>query len=267
MKNSRRSRGGRPHNDEKITSALDVNEAVTPRQRRRKISPLTPKTENQERFISAINNKQIVFGIGNAGCGKTYIAAREAARMLEERQVEKIILTRPPVEVGTPIGFLPGELEDKMRPYMASFGRGFTDQLGSGHFEYLLQSKVIEVVPLGFMQGLSFDFPTAVLFDEAENATPKEFKMFLTRAGEGARMIITGDPSQRMINGPCGLTDATKRIGKLGEVAVISFGRQDVVRSGVVRKILDAYDDDQFALTDSQASFDLPEFIKNGASR
>lgn len=225
--------------------------------------PLSPKNTAQADYISSIKRKTITFGLGPAGAGKTYVASRIAARMLLDREVDKILLTRPAVEAGRPIGFLPGELEEKMAPYVASYRRGFVDELGEGHYEYLVRAKRIDISPLNFMQGLSWDDPTIVLFDEAENATPKEMKMFLTRIGENARVVISGDETQSMISGKSGMIDSVERIGHLKEVGVVRFTRADIVRSGVVRKILDCYDD---AITEQKSLFDLPEFITNGVN-
>lgn len=203
---------------------------------------LEAKTEAQRRYINSIRHSRITFGIGPAGVGKTYVAARVASEMYKSGEIEKIILTRPAVESGQSIGFLPGELEEKMAPYIASYGRGFGDGLGEGHFLYLMKYKIIEVVPLNFMQGRSFDIPTLVLFDEAENATPAEMKMFLTRMGEGARMVIDGDPKQKMIRSKSGLIDGVDKTRYIKGVDVVEFSRDDIVRDPMIKEILDAYE-------------------------
>ena len=230
----------------------------------KKKGPLKPKTEAQRQYISSIKHNRITFGIGPAGTGKTYTLARTAAEMLTSNDIEKIYLTRPAVESGRSIGFLKGDLAEKMQPYMASYGQGFKDGLGAGRFEYEVESSGrIEIVPLNFMQGRSFDERCLVLFDEAQNATPWEMLMFLTRMGEGARMIVEGDPKQCMLNGKSGLIDGCEKLRYLDCVGVVEFTRDDIVRDGMIQKILDAYDQDTGSDGDQQ--FELPGFIKNGS--
>jgi phosphate starvation-inducible protein PhoH and related proteins len=234
-----------------------IMEAPLPR-RAASSTPLNPKTAAQADYIASIKRNQVTFGIGPAGVGKTYLAARIAGEMLAMKHVRKIVLTRPAVESGRSIGYLPGELEEKMAPYIASYGPGFRDAMGQGTFEYHLAKKSIEIVPLNFMQGLSWDEPTIALFDEAENATPEEMKMFLTRIGEQARVVIDGDPEQTMIRGKSGLIDGAKRLRYLKKVGIVEFTRDDIVRSGLVREILDAYDDPDKA----EDQFELPGFLR-----
>lgn len=244
-----------------MSFSAEVEHLPTPKAKA-KNKPLSPKTEAQKRYINSINVNTITWGVGPAGVGKTYVAARIAARRLVENEISKVILTRPAVEVGESIGFLPGELEEKMAPYIASYGQGFRDQIGQGHFEYLLRTGKIEIVPLGFMQGLSWDEPCMVLFDEAENATVKEMKMFLTRIGEGATVVIDGDPDQKMIKGTCGLVDGVSRTQYIKSVGVVNFGRDDIVRSGIVREIIDAYDGANLEEgTDDTIAGKLPDWI------
>jgi len=222
--------------------------------------PLEPMTEAQRHYISSIRHNRITWGIGPAGVGKTYVAARVASDMLRNKEISKIILTRPAIEAGASIGFLPGELEDKMAPYIASYGRGFGDGLGGGSFAYYMQYKIIEVVPLNFMQGRSFDEPTLVLLDEAENATPAEMKMFLTRMGAGATMIIDGDPKQTMIRGQSGLIDGVQKTRYIHGVGVVEFDRDDIVRDPMIKEILNAYECEP-ENDDGDAALGLPSFI------
>jgi len=205
-----------------------------------------------------MQHNKITFAMGPAGTGKTYCAARVAAEELRTKKIAKIYLTRPAVESGRPIGFLKGDMEEKMAPYIASYGRGFEDGLGRGHFEYLMRMEQIEVVPLNFMQGRSFDEPCMVLFDEAENATIAEMKMFLTRMGEGARLVIDGDSEQKMISDKSGLIDGYRKISYLNQVGAVEFTRDDIVRHGLVREILDAYDGQD---SDEEDQLELPNFI------
>lgn len=231
----------------------------------RRVTELKARTERQADYVAAIETRKMTFGLGPAGVGKTYIAARIAARMLNDRQITKIVLSRPAVEVGVSIGYLPGEMGEKMAPYMASFGRGLEDGFGSGGFEYHLRMGDIEICPLGFMQGLSWDARTMVLLDEAENATPREMKMFLTRFGEGAVGVVNGDITQQQTSGKSGLIDALDTIGHLPEVGVVRFGVVDCVRSGFVKKVIEAYEPQPYDLDDNQSQ--LPGFITNGSDR
>lgn len=247
--------------EEQITT-LDSAE-LPPLPRSKPKTRLEPKTEAQRKYISSIRHNKITFGIGPAGVGKTYAASRVAAEDMREKRIEKIYLTRPAIEAGQPIGFLKGTMEEKMAPYIAAYGQGFNDGLGQGHFEYLLSNDRIEIVPLNFMQGRSFDEPCLVLADEMQNATVAEFKMLLTRIGEGARMVIDGDPRQIMLprNVQSGLIDAHKRLCYLERVGAVEFTRDDIVRSGLVRQILDAYDDSEQDSDEREVQFELPGFI------
>lgn len=241
-------------------SLIQLGEELPPPKPVKRKAPIEPKTDAQKHYINSIRHNRITFGIGPAGTGKTYCSARIAAEELLEKTISKIILTRPAVEAGGGLGFLPGEMDEKMAPYIASYGRGFEDELGSGHFEYLMRTGKIEIVPLEFMQGRSFDEPTLVLFDEAQNATPFQMKMVLTRLGEGARLVIDGDPRQVAIKGKSGLIDGFNKIRYLNHVDAVEFTRDDIVRDGLVREILDAYeaqDDDQ----EDDQSEQLPDFI------
>jgi len=194
----------------------------------------------------------------------TYVSARVASHMLLNKEIEKIYLTRPAVESGRPIGFLKGTMEEKMAPYIAAYGQGFRDGLGQGHFEYLMRTEQIEIVPLNFMQGRSFDELSMVLFDEAQNSTVEEMKMFLTRLGEGARYCIDGDPQQCMLGShvKSGLIDGYERICYLDTVDSVIFTRDDIVRHGLVRLILDAYDTETNSADSRETEIsELPSFI------
>lgn len=250
--------GKRPRFDRHSGAEIPVHPALeAPIPRGRPKPPIEPLTARQADYISSIKRKKATFGVGPAGTGKTYLAARMAAEGFLERSIRKIVLTRPAVESGRSIGYLPGELEEKMAPYMASYGPGFRDGFGEGHFEYMLAKRQIEIVPLNFMQGRSFDEPMMVLFDEAENASAAEMKMFLTRLGENAKAIIDGDVAQSVLRGPNALEDAASRLFGDPDVGVVRFDRNDIVRSGFVRRVLDAYDD-------AEPENVLPDFIVRG---
>lgn len=193
----------------------------------------------QETYLNAIKTSEIVFGIGSAGTGKTYVAASYAACELFHRRVDKIILTRPNVETGRGLGFLPGTLEEKYEPYLDPFDQVFSRTLGKGFYEYALKSKTIEPRPLGFMRGATFD-NAIVLVDEAQNATVAEFKMLLSRIGRNTKMIISGDHEQSDIP-DSGLLDAVNRLESIGGIEVVRFLDSDIVRSKMCKAIIMAY--------------------------
>ncbi len=202
--------------------------------------PLEAKTEAQGRYLSAMTSSTIVFGLGPAGTGKTYCAAAWAAEKLLDKKISRIIITRPNIEVGTPMGFLPGELEEKYAPYLAPFRAVMIERMGIGAYETGLKNEKICPEPLGYMRGKTFD-DAVVILDEAQNCTPAEMKMFLTRIGKNCTVIIDGDPQQQDIPGTSGLTDAVRRLAHLEDVMVVEFDEDDIVRSGIVREILRAY--------------------------
>lgn len=193
----------------------------------------------QETYMDAIKNNDIIFGVGSAGTGKTYLAAAYAASELYHRRVEKIILTRPNVETGRSLGFLPGDLMEKYAPYLEPFEGVFTRLLGKGFYEYALKNGNIAPKPLGFMRGATFD-NSIVLFDEAQQATKEEFKMFLSRIGRNTKIIISGDDEQSDIP-DSGLTDAINRLHGIQGIEVVKFIDSDIVRSKMCKQIIMAY--------------------------
>jgi phosphate starvation-inducible PhoH-like protein len=195
----------------------------------------------QGEYLEAIKHNEIVFGIGSAGTGKTYVAASYAAGELFHRRIQKIILTRPNVETGRGLGFLPGELEEKYAPYLDPFDNVFQRTLGKGFYEYALKSKDIEPKPLGFMRGSSFD-NAIVLVDEVQNMTKTEFKMLLSRIGRNCKVILSGDPDQTDIQ-DSGLQDAVRRLEGLEGIEVVRFIDNDIVRSKMCKQIIMAYKD------------------------
>src|SRR5690606_26101876 len=204
--------------------------------------PLRAFNEAQQRYINAIKSHALTFGIGPAGTGKSYCAGALAAEALESGRIERIILTRPAVEAGEQLGFLPGELEDKYAVYIEAFRDILNERLGRGVVDYCLRHGRIVGAPLAYMRGKTFSESTFVILDEAQNTTPAQMKMFLTRIGEKARIVINGDIRQSDIRGPNGLEDAIARVRGLPGVHVHSFERNDIVRSGMVRHILDRYE-------------------------
>lgn len=193
----------------------------------------------QGEYLDAIRHNDIVFGVGSAGTGKTYVAASYAASELFHRKVDKIILTRPNVETGRSLGFLPGTLEEKYAPYLDPFDSVFTRALGKGFYEYALKTKTIEPRPLGFMRGATFD-NAIVLVDEAQNATVTEMKMILSRIGKNTKMIFSGDSEQSDIE-DSGLDDAVDRLEGIPGIEIIRFLDEDIVRSKLCKQIIMAY--------------------------
>jgi len=207
-----------------------------------RVKPLEAQTEAQGHYIIAIQNSKLTFGLGPAGTGKTYVCAAMAADALLSKEVDRIILTRPTVETGDSLGFLPGDIDEKFEPYIAPFRDVLNERMNPGTIEYMLKNKKIECVPLAYMRGRTFD-NSWVILDEAQNSTPMQMKMFLTRIGKNAKVVVNGDPSQRDIEGRSGLEDAVCRLRNSGYVSVVEFHVDDVVRSGLAREILLAYRD------------------------
>ena len=208
--------------------------------RKKKIQPRTPL---QAAYIQAIHNKELVFGIGPAGTGKTYLAIAAAVEMMEQGKVERVILSRPAVEAGENLGFLPGELQQKMDPYMRPLYDALQDTMGGERLQKLLATQEIEIAPLAFMRGRTLN-NAFIILDEAQNSTTMQMMMVLTRIGQGSHMVITGDPSQ--IDLPpgktSGLVEAAHVLGGEDDIAFVNFTHKDVVRSAIVTKIVQAYD-------------------------
>lgn len=207
----------------------------------KKAPPLSAKSEMQGLYISTILHHDITFGLGPAGTGKTYVSTVMACEALEVGEIEKIVLTRPAVDTES-FGALPGELDEKYAPYIAPFEDIFIKQFGKGKYEYLLKSKKIVAEPLAFMRGKTYE-NAWVLLDEAQNTTVTQMKMALTRIGEGSKMIISGDMAQNDLprHIPSGLNDAVERLEKLPEIGITTFEKEDVVRHGLISKILTQY--------------------------
>jgi phosphate starvation-inducible PhoH-like protein len=209
---------------------------------RRKPEPFEPKNERQRGYASAMRRDgSVVFGLGPAGTGKTYVAGCMAAEALLDNRVEKIILTRPAVEAGGEnMGFLPGEKEQKFDPYFDPFRDVLEERLGKSFVEYLIKEGRIKCEPFAYMRGKTFK-NAFVILDEGQNATPEQYKLFLTRIGQGATVVINGDESQADIK-KSGLMDAAARLFHLPVVKVVQFRREDIVRSGLVQEIVSAYE-------------------------
>lgn len=203
--------------------------------------PIKPRTSTQERYLNAVKNNTVTIAVGPAGTGKSYIAASYAAEQLFYRRIDKVILTRPIVEAGETLGFLPGDLDEKYQPYIAPFREILDEKLGKSFVDYLIKSKTIEAVPMQFMRGRTFK-NCVVILDEAQNATKAQLKLLLTRLGDDAKCIIDGDLEQTDLpEGMSGLSDALSRLKGLSSIATIEFNRSEVVRSKMCAQILNAY--------------------------
>lgn len=207
---------------------------------RKKLPPLEPRTTNQGYLISDLDRCQLTFALGPAGTGKTYIAARKACEMFKAGEIEKIIVTRPMVTAEEEIGFLPGDPVEKFAPFFAPVREILEEDLGRSYVENLMKHGKIDIAPIGFLRGHTFK-NAFVIFDEAQNTTPKQMELFLTRIGEGAHVCLCGDLRQCDIEGTSGLRDAVERFGNLPEAGVTRFGVEDIVRSGLARKIVAGY--------------------------
>lgn len=205
--------------------------------------PLKPKTIGQKKYVESIRKKDIVFGIGPAGTGKTYIAVAMAVNAFKNKEAQKIILTRPAVEAGERLGFLPGDLQDKVDPYLRPLYDALYDVLGRDAALKMKEKEVIEVVPLAYMRGRTLD-NSFIILDEAQNTTREQMKMFLTRMGFGSKVVVTGDITQ--IDLPrgkkSGLVEASKVLAKVKDIDFCYLKESDVVRHELVKKIISAYD-------------------------
>lgn len=208
---------------------------------------ISPKTIGQLIYAKALNESDIVFGIGPAGTGKTYIAVAHAVTLYRANQVKKIILTRPAVEAGENLGFLPGDLKEKIDPYLRPLYDSLDDLLGSDMVAKLIEKGVIEIVPLAYMRGRTLD-DAYIILDEAQNSTMMQLKMFLTRLGFNAKMAITGDITQIDLskNIKSGLATAQGILGEIKDIKFIMLSSKDVVRHPLVQAIIDAYENAGF---------------------
>jgi phosphate starvation-inducible PhoH-like protein len=204
---------------------------------------VAPKSVTQRRYLEAIDQFDIVFGVGPAGTGKTYLAMAQAVAYLVAKRVTRIILARPAVEAGEKLGFLPGDLQEKVNPYLRPLYDALYDMLDADRVERLLERGVIEVAPIAFMRGRTLN-DAFVILDEAQNTTSEQMKMFLTRLGFGSKAVVTGDVTQ--IDLPAGrvsgLVEALKVVGGIDGIATIHFDERDVVRHTLVQRIVKAYE-------------------------
>ncbi len=204
--------------------------------------PILAKTVNQKKLHKSILNNDLIFAIGPAGTGKTYTGVAMAVKALKEKEIKKIILTRPAVEAGENLGYLPGDLKEKLDPYMQPLYDALLDMIPLNKLKKFLEDRTIEIAPLAFMRGRTLD-NAFVILDEAQNTTNAQMKMFLTRMGMNAKFMVTGDPGQvdlpRKVNS--GLKDAIKILSKTKHIDIIYLDDSDVIRHPIVKKVIDAY--------------------------
>jgi phosphate starvation-inducible protein PhoH and related proteins len=237
-----------PGTIEAITNALDAHESpsriledVIWHHRSTKIAP---KTVNQKRYVDAIRRQTITVGIGPAGTGKSFLAVAMAVAALQRREVNRIVLTRPAVEAGERLGFLPGDLMAKVDPYLRPLFDALYDMLEAERVSHYMERNVIEVAPLAYMRGRTLN-DSFIILDEAQNTTPEQMKMFLTRLGFGSKMVVTGDVTQIDLekNQRSGLVVIGDILGDVEGIEFVRFGGEDVVRHKLVQRIVEAYDD------------------------
>ena len=205
--------------------------------------PIRSKTLGQKRYIDAIRHNDIVFGIGPAGTGKTYLAMAMAITAFKNGEVDRLILTRPAVEAGEKLGFLPGDLQDKVDPYLRPLYDALFEIMGAEAFEKNMEKGLIEVAPLAYMRGRTLE-NAYIILDDAQNTTPEQMKMFLTRFGQGSKIVVTGDITQIDLPGGkrSGLKEVRRILRGIPDIAFIEFSQDDVVRHRLVQRIIEAYD-------------------------
>ena len=204
--------------------------------------PIKAKTVGQRHYVDAIKKNTIVFGVGPAGTGKTFLAVAMAVKALREKQVTRIILTRPAIEAGEKLGFLPGDLQSKIDPYLRPLYDALFEMMGAENYQRHLEKGTIEIAPLAYMRGRTLD-DSFIILDEAQNATPEQMKMFLTRLGFNSKAVVTGDLTQTDLPATqkSGLAEAVKILGGVDDIVIHHFTDRDVVRHKLVQKIILAY--------------------------
>ena len=224
--------------DQLLASHLTESIFVTPKGKH-----IKPKTLGQWQYLQAMNGHDLVIGIGPAGTGKTYLAVVTAVKALKSRQVSKIVLARPAVEAGEKLGFLPGDLQDKLDPYLRPIYDALDDTMGAEQVQKYVERRTVEIVPLAYMRGRTLE-DAFIILDEAQNTTPQQMKMFLTRMGTGSKAVINGDITQidLPLGQTSGLIEAERRLRDIEEIAFCYLTRADVVRHPLVQQIIEAYE-------------------------
>ena len=205
--------------------------------------PIKAKTVGQQQYVESIRKNTIVLGVGPAGTGKTFLAVAMAVRALREKQVNRIILTRPAIEAGEKLGFLPGDLQSKIDPYLRPLYDALYEMMGTENYQKLVEKGTIEIAPLAYMRGRTLD-DSFIILDEAQNATPEQMKMFLTRLGFNSKAVVTGDLTQTDLprGQKSGLASAVKILAGIEDIGIHYFSERDVVRHRLVQKIIQAYE-------------------------
>jgi phosphate starvation-inducible PhoH-like protein len=235
---------------------LDAPSEFTPISLRTRNGKIIPRGGNQQRYVRDILSSDVSFGIGPAGTGKTYLAVACAVDMIERNEIERILLVRPAVEAGEKLGFLPGDLTQKIDPYLRPLYDALYEMIGFEKVGKMIEKQIIEIAPLAYMRGRTLN-NSFVILDEAQNTTPEQMKMFLTRLGFGSRAVITGDITQVDLprGTKSGLAQAMEILSGIEEIRITKFDSKDVVRHQLVQKIVEAYDvydDEQFALQEKR---------------
>lgn len=220
-----------------VVKALDECICITTRGK-----PIKPKTIAQKNYVECIHKNVVTFGVGPAGTGKTYLAVALAVSALKSKQVAKIVLTRPAVEAGEKLGFLPGDLQNKVDPYLRPLYDALFEMLGPETVAGYMEKNIIEIAPLAYMRGRTLD-NSFIILDEAQNTSIEQMKMFLTRFGFNSKIVVTGDPTQIDLDGkPSGLMHALKILKGIEQIGIHMFEKKDIVRHALVQKIVDAYE-------------------------
>lgn len=228
--------------DKRTAPGFDRNEVAIGNAGRR----IKPRTEGQAAYLEAIRQHDMTFCIGPAGCGKTYLAVAMAVEALKSKAIRKIVLVRPAVEAGESLGYLPGDLQEKLNPYLRPLLDAINEMIDFDQVKYLMEQNVIEVIPLAYMRGRTLN-QAFVILDEAQNATVAQMKMFLTRMGEGSKIVVSGDVTQVDLppGTTSGLRDAVQRLNGIPGLSFVRLSEGDIVRHPLVRKIVAAYDSPQ----------------------
>jgi phosphate starvation-inducible PhoH-like protein len=252
----RLGRGGASGDEGPGSEGIHTDDLTLATRKRR----ITPRSPRQAAFIKALRTHELVFGVGPAGTGKTYLAVATAVTLLMSGEVERIILSRPAVEAGERLGFLPGDVKEKVDPYLRPLYDALHDMMPGDQVNRRMETGEIEIAPLAFMRGRTLA-NSFIILDEAQNTTPVQMKMFLTRLGENSRMAVTGDLSQVDLppRTPSGLRDAVNILSNMNDVSFIQFTDADVVRHSLVTRIVQAYDRHNQTLGDDLDMFEDEE--------